>query len=96
MFPEWFDDNCLEKVIKELRRGDALLDLILTNEEEVDCSDHKTVESRQNSRITTLDLMRTDLFNGHRDQLGGIPRDTVLKRSLGELFDFQGSLTKNL
>lgn len=91
-------DNFLAKVIEELTRGDVLLDLILTNGEELGCSDHETVELRQNHRITTLDLVRADLnlFRGLRDQLGRIPQDITLKRSPGELFDFQGSLPKSL
>lgn len=85
-------------MIKELTRGDALLDPILTNGEELGCSDHETVELGQNSRITTLELMRAnfDLFRGLRDQLGRIARDIVLKSSPGELFDFPGSLPKSL
>lgn len=91
-------DNFLAKVIEELTRGDVLLDLILTNGEELGCSDHETVELGQNHRITTLDLVRADLnlFRGLRDQLGRIPQDITLKRSPGELFDFQGSLPKSL
>ena len=98
MFPECMCNNFLAKVIKELTRGDALLDPILTNGEELGCSDHETVELGQNNRITTVDLMREDfgLFRGLRDQLGKIPWDTVLKRSPGGLFDFQRSLPKSL
>lgn len=82
-------------MIKELTRGNALLDLILTNGEELGCSDHGTVELGQNSRITTLDLIRADL-DLSQDQRGRIPWDTVLKRSAEESFGFQGSLPKGL
>jgi len=98
MFPECIDDNSLARVLKELTRGDALLDLILRNGEELVRNDHETVELRQNSRTTTLDIMKADfdLFRGLRDQLGRILWGIVLKRSPREFFDFQGSLPKSL
>lgn len=75
MYVKRTDDNFLAKVIKELTRGSALLDLIFTDGEELGYSDHETVESRQNNRITAPDLMTADfdLFRGLRDQLGRIP-----------------------
>lgn len=71
VFPKCIGDNFLAKVIKELTRGDALLDLIFTNGEGLGWSDHETEELGQNSRITTLDLIRShfDQFRGLRDQL---------------------------
>lgn len=55
MFPEFIDYTFLPKVIKPLTRADALLDPILTNEEELGCCDHETVVLGQNSRKTALD-----------------------------------------
>lgn len=72
MFVKHIDDNFPAKVIKELTRRSALLDVIFTDGEKHGYSDHETVELGQNHGITAPDLMRADfdLFRGLSDQLG--------------------------
>lgn len=92
-FLECTDDNCLIQVAEEMKRGDALQELIFTNEEEL-VGNVKVREAlatltmgwwssrsweKANSRLTTLNIGRanTGLF---RDLLGRIPCETIRRR----------------
>ena len=94
--PECIDDNFLTQVIKEPRREDALLDLILTKKEglvgdvkardNVGCSDQEMMEFRipRGKSKTNSRITTLDFrradFDLFRDLCGRITWDVVLER----------------
>lgn len=92
----WSDDNFLTKIIDELKRGVALLDLVFTNQEElvrdvkvkgsIGCSDHGLVEFRilRGGSKTETRITTLDFRRADcglfRDLLKRIPQYTALGR----------------